>query len=132
MTLDQRRKWIAARDPEKVRASDRARYERDKKKRRAAAKKYISTERGKLSKLAGCARWSKANRHKTRAQCTARRAKYAGKLKQGGCEVCGTNERVHGHHDDYTKPLNVRWLCPVHHSEHHKKQRAILRAMKEE
>ncbi len=35
------------------------------------------------------------------------------------CEICG-EINTHGHHDDYLKPLNVRWLCPVHHSLWHK------------
>lgn len=41
------------------------------------------------------------------------------------CEVCG-NEKVHAHHEDYTKPLEVRWFCPTHHMEHHKKQRVLI------
>ncbi len=36
------------------------------------------------------------------------------------CEVCGSTKRVHGHHDDYDKKLEVRWLCPLHHVEHHR------------
>ena len=35
------------------------------------------------------------------------------------CEVCGTEERLHAHHDDYLKPLNVRWLCASHHRQWH-------------
>lgn len=37
----------------------------------------------------------------------------SGKVKKLPCEVCGTTERVHGHHISY-KPedwYNVRWLC---------------------
>jgi hypothetical protein len=36
------------------------------------------------------------------------------------CSVCGTNEKVEAHHDDYDKPLEVRFLCRKHHREHHK------------
>ena len=35
------------------------------------------------------------------------------------CEVCGTNEEVEAHHDDYYKPLDIRWLCRGHHLDHH-------------
>jgi hypothetical protein len=41
-----------------------------------------------------------------------------GKIKRHPCEKCGA-ENVHGHHDDYSKPLVVRWLCPKHHAEEH-------------
>jgi DNA-binding XRE family transcriptional regulator len=34
------------------------------------------------------------------------------------CEVCGA-EPAHGHHDDYDKPLELRWLCPTHHKALH-------------
>ena len=37
-----------------------------------------------------------------------------GKLTKGICEVCG-DPKVHAHHDDYDKPLDVRWLCSLHH-----------------
>lgn len=46
----------------------------------------------------------------------------AGKLVPGACELCGFSgtrkngsRAVHAHHDDYSKPLTVRWLCrPCH------------------
>ena len=44
----------------------------------------------------------------------------SGKLIKKPCEVCGET-KVHGHHDDYSKPLEVRWLCPKHHGLEHRK-----------
>jgi len=36
------------------------------------------------------------------------------------CEIGCTTRRIHAHHDDYTKPLEVRWLCTLHHADLHK------------
>lgn len=41
-----------------------------------------------------------------------------GRLVPMPCEACGLGE-VQAHHDDYSKPLDVRWLCFVHHRETH-------------
>ncbi len=47
-------------------------------------------------------------------------AKKTGKLIPQPCESCGTSNKIHAHHDDYSKPLDVRWLCPLcHYSVHH-------------
>jgi ribosomal protein S27AE len=41
-----------------------------------------------------------------------------GKLTRKPCEVCGVEE-ADAHHDDYAKPLEVRWLCRSHHTKWH-------------
>lgn len=46
------------------------------------------------------------------------KAVKSGKLKKLPCVICGS-ENTHGHHDDYSKPLDVIWLCHEHHMEHH-------------
>ena len=49
-----------------------------------------------------------------------RTAKRAGRLiTQQPCELCG-KAFAHAHHDDYRKPLEVRWLCVKHHGTFHK------------
>jgi len=43
-----------------------------------------------------------------------------GELVKQPCEVCGTTQNVHAHHDDYKKPLEVRWLCAKDHVAWHR------------
>src|SRR5262252_1357455 len=105
-------------NPERVRARDRARYQRDKEKRRAAMDAYQATPAGREAHNVASRRWAKANYPKRRAHIIVSNALRSGKLVQGPCEVCGA-AKVHAHHDDYTKPLEVRWLCPEHHAQHH-------------
>jgi len=41
-----------------------------------------------------------------------------GELIRGNCSACGS-EKAHAHHEDYSKPLDVIWLCRKHHTELH-------------
>ena len=41
-----------------------------------------------------------------------------GMLLKKPCMICG-NKKVHGHHKDYKKVLDVIWLCPLHHRRVH-------------
>jgi len=43
-----------------------------------------------------------------------------GKIIPQPCVKCG-EKIVHGHHPDYSKPLDVLWLCRTHHMELHRK-----------
>lgn len=65
-------------------------------------------------------RWVLNNPDKVKAHSTVHRAIKTGKLVRGPCEVCGST-KVQAHHDDYTKRLEVRWLCNIHHNLHHRK-----------
>ena len=42
-----------------------------------------------------------------------------GSIQRKPCEICGA-EPTEAHHDDYNKPLEVRWLCREHHEQWHK------------
>ncbi len=54
-----------------------------------------------------------------------------GKLTRQPCEVCGTTEHIHAHHHDYSKPLEVAWLCITHHKALHVDMRMERRAITE-
>lgn len=48
-------------------------------------------------------------------------AVHRGTLERLPCEVCGALNSQ-GHHADYSKALEVRWLCPQHHADVHRVQ----------
>lgn len=60
----------------------------------------------------------KRSPEKARARQMVRDAVKSGKLFRKPCEVCG-NPKSEAHHDDYSKPLEVRWLCRRDHRAHH-------------
>ena len=64
-------------------------------------------------------RMDKSEIPKIRARLAVRRAMEASKLSRKPCGVCD-NPKSQAHHDDYSRPLKVTWLCRKHHSEHHR------------
>jgi hypothetical protein len=61
----------------------------------------------------------RARKEKREAVLAGQKARYHYRGVVNPCEVCG-GPGDHKHHDDYTKPLEVRWLCRKHHAEVHK------------
>jgi len=59
------------------------------------------------------------DRKKHRIEVLARNAAARAKIPRQPCEVCG-NGHTEYHHDDYSKPLEVRHLCRKHHRETHR------------
>jgi hypothetical protein len=53
------------------------------------------------------------------AHSLLKRAVKRGTLTRQPCQVCG-DPKTDGHHEDYTKPLEVQWLCRKHHAARHK------------
>lgn len=52
------------------------------------------------------------------AHAVLRRARRAGLIKRQPCEVCDS-PNSHAHHPDYSKPLDIVWLCAPHHQQMH-------------
>lgn len=65
--------------------------------------------------------WADRNPTKRHAHHMVNNAVRNGKLVKLPCSVCG-NPKSEAHHEDYSKPLDVIWLCRKHHGElHHQK-----------
>ncbi len=42
------------------------------------------------------------------------------------CSRCRRRKKIHGHHKDYNKPLDVSWLCKVCHGQVHSEESHII------
>lgn len=63
-------------------------------------------------------RWRDANRDKMHAHAVLQWAVFKGRVvKPESCESCSRSGDLEAHHADYTKPLDVEWLCLVCHGE---------------
>ncbi len=64
--------------------------------------------------------WREKNGDKDKARQRLRYLVRSGDIvKPSSCSNCGSECDPHGHHHDYTKPLDVVWLCePCHQKVH--------------
>jgi hypothetical protein len=60
----------------------------------------------------------KRSPEKSAARSAVGNALRDGRLQRKPCEACGATGRVQAHHNDYSKPLDVKWLCFRCHREH--------------
>jgi len=74
---------------------------------------YARENRGKVN--ARVYKHRASNPLKYKARQALYRAVRSGKLMRGPCAHCGSAVDTHGHHTDYTRPLDVIWLCPDCH-----------------
>ncbi|MCP4061380.1 MAG: hypothetical protein GY738_29740 [Pseudoalteromonas sp.] len=75
-------------------------------------------ERGSRQSAEDVRRYRQQNPKKYKAHCMVNNQKRAGNLHEEPCEDC-ESKNVVAHHDDYDKPLNVRWLCQSCHKKWH-------------
>lgn len=105
----------------------RLRYHANKQKSREKAQDYYTKnkelvkERQKQRSQKYGKKWYADNREKHLARAYLHYYVKKGTVrKPTKCEDCLQEVRVEGHHPDYTKPLQVNWLCrKCHESRHH-------------
>lgn len=65
-------------------------------------KHYLSTPEGRAKK---------------KARSAVSDAIRRGKIQRQPCRVEGCTRKAQAHHQDYSKPLEIEWLCQIHHVE---------------
>lgn len=91
--------------------------------RRSATKVSKSTPKHRLTRNAYARQYKKHRRgesNKIKIRGLAQTALKQGRLTKQPCIVCATTVNVQAHHSDYSKPLDVDWLCTKHHATWHK------------
>jgi len=78
----------------------------------------LNSPRRKGSLIEKQRKYRSSHPQKVAARQAVKRAVAAGRLERMPCEVCG-NFDSEAHHEDYSKPLVVKWLCRVHHLMEH-------------
>lgn len=91
-----------------------------------ARKKYRETESGKLSHKKAIKKYRylyplRRAAHQIIANAIARKKI----IKPDNCSICNSTKKIESHHDDYTKPLLIRWLCETCHKEWHRNNAPI-------
>ena len=82
-------------------------------------KKYRKTEKGRENTRKAVYKSINKHRDKHNARAKVYQGLKRGNLLKQNCP-CGS-EKSEAHHEDYSKPLEVIWLCRSCHSDEHKK-----------
>lgn len=96
--------------------------------RAQARKDYSRSEAGRLSHARALKRQRVKYPDKYRARTTFWNAVRDGKVVPWPvCCVPECNSKPEAHHPDYSRPLDVVWLCSVHHKQVHAMANKILK-----
>jgi hypothetical protein len=70
------------------------------------------------------------NLYKEKARRLVAQAIDNGVLKRPReCDQCGRGGMIHGHHEDYSKPLDVIWLCVSCHAKEHSGDKFLVKML---
>ena len=89
----------------------------ERKRHREKSRKYRSEGRVVKKLYSYDKKWREENPEKKKAHYAVRDALRSGKIHRHPCSVCGN--KAEAHHEDYSKPLDIIWLCTKHHVARH-------------
>lgn len=77
---------------------------------------YANSDEGRVAGSRAKKSWETRNPEKKSASTAVSNAVRDGKLiRKTECELCRSSKNIEAHHEDYSRPLEVIWLCKKHH-----------------
>ena len=121
------------RNSDTIKANDRKRHNTPAHREavRISYKARMATAEGKKNRAVSAKLWVERNRLKRTAHIIAQTAINSGRLKWQPCQNCKSEEGVQAHHEDYTLPLEVTWLCRSCHGQRHRELNETKRKSKQ-
>lgn len=102
-----------------------SRSEQGRENNNRATRKYYAAHKKAIAKTTKRNQTEQREKYVSRYQ--ASNAEKLGKLSRPAvCQDCGKEGRVDGHHPDYSKPLEITWLCKRCHGLRHRKAESLL------
>lgn len=96
---------------------DAARYQTERELRLNRHKAYLATPEGKAAHKRATEKWQEQNKLRRAAHVILNNALKYKTIERQLCWACGA--KAEAHHPDYSRPLDVVWLCKKHHHEVH-------------
>jgi hypothetical protein len=93
--------------------------------RRYDMERFRNDPKRRAQHKANCILYTIRHADRRHAHAVLHNAVKSGKVVKGPCAVCG-EKRVEGHHFDYSKPLEVIWLCKAHHNAIHHPEKPVF------
>lgn len=108
--------WIE-KNPERNKINKLRWYRENSKHIIETTKRWIekNPERYKIMNNKSSRAHQKRYPDREKARALAKYARKKGILKLQPCIICGTHQNIETHHPDYSKPLDIVWLCVQHH-----------------
>lgn len=120
--LQRKRNWYVE-NREQVLQRQREFYEENREQcRQRARERYAENNESALQRQR---EYRERHPEKIRAHFVVRDAVRSGRLERESCSICG-ELKADAHHEDYSKPLDVIWLCRTHHRRLSHRRGALL------
>lgn len=113
-----------------LRHRDALRYPKEAERRAKQHALYIQTPQGRDAQNRAHRKYQERYPHRRAAHIALGNAVRDGKVIPLPCFMCGAESEAH--HPDYSRPLDVVWLCPAHHRQAHVLSNKLIQQLNKE